>query len=312
MMKAAVKSNASIIHFHNAGLMGYVSLNVARLLGKPYILEFHGLQIGSDGDGTKLSRIRKRGLSIERMLSCKADKVFVQTPKMAKSLMGAYHIPVERVTVLENVVDTDFFNPRHYVNCRSKYREKWSLGADDVLFLYAGYLDEINGILELMEAFSKLLLDSKSCLIIAGEGPLVDDVVKMNNKTSSHVRYVGKIDKKEMPEIYAATDVLMLVRPDRHETREATPMKLLEAMAMEKLVVCSNVEGLTRVCDEDSGVIIPPGDFNALKNTIEQIENDLASLRVLGGKARKKIVRHFSSRDESTKLDNLYLKLAGH
>ncbi len=309
----AIKNKISIIHAHNADILSIISMYVARFIRKPFIIEFHGLSLISPSLVTKrgAEKVIRRSRWMHKKLARSSDVVIVQTSEMKKSLIATYHISGEKITILENIVDLTLFNPQKYLSCRDACRSKWGYEDGDIIFLYAGFLDTFNGVSDILNIFSELLPTSRAYLIIAGNGYLKQQVLDKESENIERINYLGTIEKKNMPEIYAATDVVLLARPDYPETREATPIKLLEAMAMEKLVVCSDVKGLTRICDKDTGVIIPPGNYDALKETVERVEMDFASLKALGKKGREKIIKHFSSRDESAKLDDLYLTLAG-
>jgi len=92
-----------------------------------------------------------------------------------------------------------------------------------------------------------------------------------------------------MPRYIAALDVAV-ASDDR--TGFASPMKILEYMAMAKPVVAPrmpNIEDLIR--DGEDGVLFTPGDSHELMSTLRRLQDDRALRERLGTAARAKIER---------------------
>lgn len=101
---------------------------------------------------------------------------------------------------------------------------------EDFVIVFAGRLDEANGIREILEAFS-MVKKKKFCLHIAGAGPL-EDIVKESASTDSRVNFHGFISFDEILQLYATADVLVNMRlTQRVNTRYFFPSKTMEYLA---------------------------------------------------------------------------------
>src|SRR5438046_2301243 len=67
---------------------------------------------------------------------------------------------------------------------------------------------------------------------------------------------------------------------------ESCPYSLIEAMALGKPIVASNVPGVTdMVSDGESALLVPPGDPHALAGALQRILSDESLARRLGAAA---------------------------
>jgi glycosyltransferase involved in cell wall biosynthesis len=75
---------------------------------------------------------------------------------------------------------------------------------------------------------------------------------------------------------------------------EGLPLSILEAMASGLPVVASSVGGVPEVVvDEETGLLVPPGDPGRLAAAIERLLADPALCRRLGQAGRMRVAEHF-------------------
>jgi glycosyltransferase involved in cell wall biosynthesis len=140
--------------------------------------------------------------------------------------------------------------------------------------LYAGRLSPEKGILELLEAASGLNL------VVAGDGPLRKRVPGSR----------GFVPHDELNRLYARAAVVAC--PSR---REGFGVACLEAMAHGRPVVATSVGGLRDlVVDGETGLLVPPGDVNALRGALERLLGDADFRHALGAAARERARLRFS------------------
>jgi glycosyltransferase involved in cell wall biosynthesis len=140
--------------------------------------------------------------------------------------------------------------------------------------LYAGRLSPEKGILELLEAASGLNL------VVAGDGPLRKRVPGSR----------GFVPHDELNRLYARAAVVAC--PSR---REGFGVACLEAMAHGRPVVATSVGGLRDlVVDGETGLLVPPGDVNALMGALERLLGDADFRHALGAAARERARLRFS------------------
>ena len=97
--------------------------------------------------------------------------------------------------------------------------------------------------------------------MIAGRGPLLDLIELLPGRFPGLVTYVGLLKPDEMPACYAPCDVFMIPQSACGPAEAFLPMKLLEAMAMARVVLVSNAESMMDVVrDGDNGLVFEKSD----------------------------------------------------
>ena len=112
---------------------------------------------------------------------------------------------------------------------------------------------------------------SPTLLLIGGvrkdDEPILQ-VFRRQNPTLN-VRVVPNMAHEELPAYYRLADVLVIP-----SLRDGMPNSLLEGMACERAIVASNVGGMPDVLrDGENGVLVPPGDVNALADATARVVN---------------------------------------
>ena len=76
---------------------------------------------------------------------------------------------------------------------------------------------------------------------------------------------------------------------------EGFGIAVLEAMAMRKPVVATTTGGLPEIVqDGETGMLVPPGDADALARAVSSLLQDPARRRQLGEVGRARVVAHFT------------------
>jgi len=183
-----------------------------------------------------------------------------------------------KTIVLHNAVDTDLFNTNG-----SNY------GDGRFTILGVGRLVPVKGHSILLRAFSVIYqqLASQARLVLVGSGPLHEELSKQaaNLGISSSLELVGAVDHQALVSFYQQADVFCLP-----SFSEGFPCAVVEAMACGKPVVASNVGGVSEVVDEQSGILVAPGDAEALFNAILQARSRVWDTQSI----RRKIVDGFN------------------
>lgn len=140
----------------------------------------------------------------------------------------------------------------------------------------------------LLEAFSEFCLHNNKQvrLILVSDGPQREALIQQaaNLGISPFVEFVDPMQQEALVDYYQMADLFCLP-----SFSEGLPCVILEAMACGKPVVASNVGGIAEVVDEQSGILVEPGDANALCEALLQAKN-----RVWDGEIiRNKIVENF-------------------
>ncbi len=161
----------------------------------------------------------------------------------------------------------------------SVYRRRPAPGEGEPFrILFVGYLRHEKGIDVLFRAFLHLLRDVPAELVLVGEREIRDHGMAAllaeglkKSEGRGTVTFKGPIPfGPELFQEYADADVLAL--PSHNE---GTPRVLVEARAFGCPVVASRVGGIpTSVEDGVDGLLVPPGDPEALANALRRLAED--------------------------------------
>ena len=167
-----------------------------------------------------------------------------------------------------------------------------------------GRLVEKKGFAVLLEAAARLSLDS---LTIVGDGPLRGALEAQARALGVSVRFAGARDPGGVRAELERADLLVapcVVAADGD--RDAMPVVVKEALAMEVPVVASDEVGLPEVVHDGWGRLVEPGDPAALAAGIDAVLSLPAEARAAMGRAgREHVLAHANVRTEAARLSDL-------
>jgi glycosyltransferase involved in cell wall biosynthesis len=100
----------------------------------------------------------------------------------------------------------------------------------------------------------------------------------------------GRVGPDEALQAQAAIDVFSCPREDLRVTRLVTPLKPVEAMALGKPVVLSDLPALAELLgSDDAGLLVPPGDPAALAEAIAGLRDDPRRRAEMGEAGRAEV-----------------------
>lgn len=116
------------------------------------------------------------------------------------------------------------------------------------------------------------------------------------------------VEYEKMPLYYQLCDLFILPRPSTISTELITPLKLLEAMSMERTVLGSNVGGISEVIKNGkNGYLFEKGNSNDFKNKLQEILN--TDNNKISKKARDTIINDYTWEISSSLLKKVYKEL---
>ncbi|RFA25149.1 hypothetical protein CAI21_19845 [Alkalilimnicola ehrlichii] len=128
-------------------------------------------------------------------------------------------------------------------------------------------------------------------LLIVGDGPESDGLRNevQHAGLAENVIFTGS--RQDIPQLLQAIDIFLLP-----SLKEGLPMALLEAMASGLAVVGSSVGDVGTTIEQDrSGLLVPPGDSDALRQAIKRLVLGPDLRARFGLNARRRVERHFSA-----------------
>jgi glycosyltransferase involved in cell wall biosynthesis len=184
-------------------------------------------------------------------------------------------IPTDRLHVIPNFLPDD--------ECG---RAVASL-ADSPRFFFAGRLEEVKGIDDLLEAFKED--DPRmGTLVVAGAGGELEAKVKDAARDQTNIEYLGRLSRDDV--LAQLSRARAAVLPSRWD--ENNPMSILEARTLGIPVIVSNLGGLPEmVTDGVDGRVIRAGDIAGLRNAIRYLATDRPRAEVLGRSGYERFCR---------------------
>jgi phosphatidylinositol alpha-mannosyltransferase len=171
--------------------------------------------------------------------------------------------------IIPNGIDTDVFHPDVPL---PKGFEK-----DVPTILFLGRFDPRNGLSTLIESFRRVRSAQREArLVVVGDGPLRDHYYAQA-KGASDIKFVGAV-LEGRPSYYAHSDVYACPT-----TKASFGITLLEAMACETPIVCSDILGFRDVVKHGrEALMVPCGDRDAIAEGLIQVLDNPALGRQLG------------------------------
>jgi phosphatidylinositol alpha-mannosyltransferase len=201
-------------------------------------------------------------------------------------------------TIVPNGIDVDVFHPRA--------PRPAAFRADVPVILFLGRFDPRNGLTTLIEAFRKVRSRRREAqLVVAGDGPLRSHYHRVGGGDPD-ITFVGPI-LRERPGYYAHSAIYACP-----STRASFGITLLESMACETPVVCSDIHGFRDVVKhEREALMVPSGDRTALADALVRLLDDETLRKRLGKRGRQEAQQYSWTGVTSAVLDIYTAVLAG-
>lgn len=226
---------------------------LAALRGTPVIVNYRG---GEAADYFKRSfRWVKPSLD-------KATEIVVPSGFL-KAVFGRFDQPTR---VIPNIIDLERFSP-------ADDGEAGRVSNKDFTLVITRNLESIYGIDIAIRALARLRDSGVSArLLIAGSGPEKAELVQLAASlgVTGQVEFVGRLDREEVVALYRAADAML--NPSHVDNM---PNSVLEALACGLPVISTNVGGVPYILThEESGLLVPPADPEALATAVLRLGND--------------------------------------
>jgi glycosyltransferase involved in cell wall biosynthesis len=237
---------------------------------------------------------------LTRYALARADHITATGLRLAAATLR-YAPKAKPVTVVPYGVDLAQFRP-------GDRRARNSRGAGEVVLGAVARLSPEKGFDLLLRAAARLIdRDLPVRVVLVGEGPERARLERLAAQLGieGRVTFRGAVAHEAVPAVLATFDVFVM--PSR---AEGFGVAALEAQAMELPVVASRVHGLPDVVVHGStGLLVPPGDVEALATALEQLVRN-ADVRVaLGRRGRAFVAARYSWRENTAQMERLYAYL---
>ena len=308
----AREEKAAVIHAHSPVLNGLPALWAGRRLGLPVVYEARAfwedaaVDHGTTHEGSARYRVTR---ALETLMFKRADRVVVIAAGMRTELARRGVDPA-RVSIVPNGVDTERFSPM----ARDEELAR-SLGLNGAPLLgFIGSFYHYEGLRFLVEAVPELRKRLPGVRVLLVGGGEEDAVLRAAaGAIDDAVVFTGQVPYAQVARYYSLLDVFVCPRQRMRLTELVTPLKPLEAMAMGRAVLGSDVGGIAELVQHDvTGMLFAAESREGLVTAAAQLGGNPALRARLGQRARQCMVEERSWRAVAANYLPIYQAVNGH
>ena len=242
---AAGRFRPDVVFAHFLFPSGAAGALAARAAGAPLVVMAHGQDVANLG---RIPGVR----TATRWVVRRSAAVIANSQWLAGRLADRIPAAEPKIEVADCGVDLNAFSPLDAETARKA--TGWD--GEGPAFLCVGSLIERKNVVRLADAFARL---GRGRLAFVGDGPL-----RPRLEGRPDVTLVGRVPQSDVPDWVGACDVLC-----QPSLTEPFGQATLEAMAMERSVVATNVGGPPEFVTPEAGVLVDPEDDDALSAALE-------------------------------------------
>lgn len=242
----------------------------ARIAGTPVVLARHGMLL--------CSRKWKHKITLTKL----TDGIITNSNTIQKTYAGYGWFPADFVKVIYNGIVIP--KQVEQIDFSTRFPGK-------KIIYSAGRLSEQKGFNYLIEA-AQILRKKRNDLVflVSGEGKLASILQKQVDNAGLHESFVFEGFTDDIFPYLKGCDLFVLA-----SLFEGMPNVVMEAMAMAKPVVATDVNGARELMqDGNTGFIVPPADPNALANAIGSLIDNPEKLSAFGNAGKERVTQHFT------------------
>jgi glycosyltransferase involved in cell wall biosynthesis len=235
------------------------------------------------------------GFPLVRHVYRHADAVVAYGEHVRRYVAG-YRGRDDDVWIAPQSVEAELFGRPVAPDEVAAWRAEHALPPDGPLALYVGRLVPEKGVRELLAAWRTVATaHPDATLVLAGDGPLADEVAAAAEVPPGGVRLLCALPRERLPVAYAAADLVVVPSIPTPRFREPWGLVCNEAMHGGTPVLATTAVGAAAgglVRDGETGLVVPAGDPAALADAIARLLDDAALRARLGAAGRAAVAAH--------------------
>ena len=296
LIKIFLKEKPHIVHTHTskAGILGRWAAFFAKV---PIIVHTpHGHVFWGYFGKCKTSFY----IILEKLTACITDKIIALTEQEKKDHLRFRIAPEDRFLVVHSGINLDkFFNTSVDT---AVIKRKLGIPESNLVVGTAGRLTPVKGHKYLIKAAEKIVkIGLDTTFVFLGDGELLDELKNMTSMLGIEENVKFLRWRQDVAEVMSTFDIFVL--PSLNERMGRV---LVEAMAMGKPIVASNVGGISDlVVDGKNGFLVPAGDVETMVVRINDLLESAEKRRKKGKYGKLRSI-NYSSDLMVKKIDRLY------
>lgn len=316
-LKIARQNNIEIIHTHTEFSLGMAGKYVASRMKIPNVHTYHTMYENYTHyilQGYLIHASHVRYLS---KLYCNQTNGIVTPSRITHDKLREYGIS-EKI----EIIPTGVKMPRYVAEHRVEVRQELNLKETDVVLLSLSRVSKEKRIDEVVAAYPKIKAQIPNArLVIAGDGPILEDLKALNEEKQLDIIFVGGVDHDQVDRYYQMADLYI-----NASDSESQGLTYLEAFANRLPIIARRNSYLESIMpnrnfgalfDEQQDLSEVTLDFLAKKDSDEIQEIDQSQLVELSSEYfgervstfYQKVIDEFTSSTDLKKFDKLYTKV---
>jgi PEP-CTERM/exosortase A-associated glycosyltransferase len=269
-----------ILHAHSPVLNALPTIRAGRRHRVPVVYEVRSLwEDAATSNGTwSAAGLRYRASQLLETRALRRADAVTTICEGLRDDVAARGIPSEKITIIPNAVDRDAFSGPGAPD-RDLAGRLGLLGKTVLAFFGSFYFYE--GLHLLLHAVPLLQQRCREiAVLLVGGGPEETALraLARDLDVEDSVVFGGRVSHEEIKSYYDLADLLVFPRISMRLTELVTPLKPLEAMAQERIVVASSVGGHRELIrDRETGYLFPANEPQALAEGVWAALADRAS-----------------------------------
>ncbi len=283
-----------LIHIHGTRATSNVYW-AAKNLGLPTIYTIHGWSFHDDQN----TFVKKTRILFEKWITKKTDCNISVSESNQQT--GYKYISDFKSVVVHNGIDLIKFNPDCYK--RKNLRTELNISNNAFVICFVGRMTVQKDPLTLIKAFKEVVFNyPDAVLLMIGDGELKEPAIALVKELRLEKSVVFQKSRADVADILFSSDVFCLP-----SLWEGFPIALLEAMAMRKAVIATEVDGSVEIIkNKKNGILIKPQNIEMLADAIKELINNNALRKELSEAAQQTILNDFDVKKMTKKIEDVY------
>lgn len=243
----------------------------------------------------------------QQKLTALADKQFKQThtqfvavsERVSNDLHQLHAIPMDRISMVHNSVDTGRFHPNLRCHFRRRMRQELQIGDNEFVLLTVAHNHRLKGVPALLKLAQAKFQRPLHVVVVGGANK---KPCRSRVNHSSQVTFTGAVT--DVQPYYGASDAFVLL-----SKYDACSLTVLESMASGLPTITTRVNGASELIDHEcNGLIANDGQDTAELQPLVKVCMDAGEADRLGRAARATMERYTQS-DNFKAIESLYYRI---
>lgn len=301
LAKILKEKNIEIVH-SQGGRGGFFARIAAKMAKVPAMISTIAMPV----EGFDVGLLRKGiYVMLDRFSERFVDRFIVVSETLRDRLIEKHKVPSKNIVKIYNGIEVK----EYYSIFESAYkiRDEFNIKPDVQLVGTIGRLVWQKGLPYFIQAIKQIVdgrwqVAGEMKFLIVGEGNERKNLERMVKELGIKKNVIFTGFRKDVKEILQALDIFVLP-----SIREGQPIILLEAMAMGKPIVATDIEGVNEtVVNGLTGILVPPKAPQALARAIVSLLKDSKKAQKMGQAGRRVVEEKFDLKDKVKQHERLY------